>query len=281
MRLFLRQFIGELVKMFARKRTWIGFGAFLALEALVLMLSQTEKAKRGFRAFLESHGAMFEEYFGGLTLAFNMMALTVALLGAIFVALVSGDIVSKEVEDGTMRMTLSRPVSRLRVLGVKFLASLLYCFVLIVFIGVTALLTGIAWQGLGSLCALIPEEKLLAFYPPGEGLGRYFAAMPCFGLSFCTIVSLAFMFSCCNMKPASATIVSLAILFVDRILDFWPQFASFKAWFMTSHMVTWLNVFRSPVPWGRMAEDYLYLFGLDATFVLVGCAIFLRRDLKS
>lgn len=281
MRLFLRQFTAELHKMFARKRTWIGFAAFLALEMLVLLLSQTDKAKKGFRAFLESHGAMFEEYYGGLTLAFNMMALTVALLGAIFVALVAGDIVSKEVEDGTMRMTLSRPVSRLRVLGVKLLASFVYCFVLIFFIGVTALLTGLAWKGLGSLCALIPEEKLLVFYPPREGLLRYFAAMPCFGLSFCTIVSLAFMLSCCNMKPASATIVCLAVLFVDRILDFWPQFSSFKHWFMTSHMVTWLNAFRSPVPWAKMAEDYLYLFGLNVTFILVGCAVFLRRDLKS
>ena len=281
MRLFFRQFSAELLKLFARKRTWIGFGAFIGLESLVLMLSRTERARRGFRAFLESNGAMFEEYFGGLTLAFNMMAITVALLGAIFVALVAGDIVSKEVEDGTMRMTLCRPVSRLRVLGLKLLASLVYCFVLIVFIGITALLTGLAWQGLGSLCALIPEEKLLAFYPPGEGLLRYFVAMPCFALSFCTIVSLAFMFSCCNMKPASATIVSLAILFVDRILDFWPQFASFKPWFMTSHMVTWLNVFRSPLPWMKMLEDYLYLFGLNVTFILIGCAIFLRRDLKS
>jgi ABC-2 type transport system permease protein len=73
MRLFLRQFSAELLKMFARKRTWIGFGAFVGLEMLVLLLSQTERAKRGFRAFLESHGAMFDEYFGGLTLAFNMM----------------------------------------------------------------------------------------------------------------------------------------------------------------------------------------------------------------
>ena len=281
MRLFFRQFSAELVKMFARKRTWIGFGAFVVLEILVLSLSRTGAAQRILRHQIESGGELFEEYSKGLSLAFTMMAATVALLGAIFLALVSGDIVSKEVEDGTMRMTLCRPVSRLRVLGVKFLSSLVYCFVLIVFIGVTALMTGVAWQGLGSLCALIPEEKLLAFYPQDEGLMRYFAAMPCVALSFCTIVSLAFMFSCCNMKPASATIVSLAILFTDRILDFFPQFASFTPWFMTSHMVTWLNVFRSPLPWPKMLEDYLYLFGLDATFVLVGCAIFLRRDLKS
>jgi len=280
-KLFLRQFYAELIKMFARKRTWIGFGAFVALEILILALSQTTAAQRGFRNFVENNGGIFEEYSGGLTLAFNVMALTVALLGALFVALVSGDIVSKEVEDGTMRMTLCRPISRLRVLAVKLLAALLYCFVLLAFIDGTALLTGLAWKGLGSLCAVVPEERLLAFFPPGEGLMRYFAAVPFYGLSFCTIVCFAFMFSCCNMKPASATILSLAILFVDRILDFWPQFASFKGWFMTSHMATWLNIFRSPVPWEKIAEDYLYLFGLNATFVVVGCAIFLRRDFKS
>ena len=281
MRLFLRQFSAELLKLFARKRTWIGFGAFLGLEMLVLFLLQTKSAQRGFRNFLEGNGAMFDEYFGGLTLAFNVMALTVVLLGALFIGLVSGDIVSKEVEDGTMRMTLCRPVSRGRVLGVKFLASLLYCFVLVVFIGCTALLTGWAWRGLGSLCAIIPEERLLAFFPPGEGLLHFFGVLPFFALSLCSIVSLAFMCSCCNMKPAAATVVTMTVFLVDRILYFWPQFASYKPWFMTTHMVTWVNVLRTPVPWMKMAEDYLYLFGLNATFILIGCTIFLRRDLKS
>ncbi len=280
MSLFLRQFSAELLKMFARKRTWIGFGAFLALETLILVLLQTKAAQRGFRNFIEGQGEMFEEYSGGLTLAFNVMALT-SLLGAIFVALVAGDIVAKEVEDGTMRMTLCRPVSRARVLALKFLASLSYCFVLLLFIGGTALLTGLAWKGLGGLCAVVPEEKLIAFFPPREGLVRYFAALPFYGLSFCTIASLAFMFSCCNVKPVSATILCLAILFVDRILDFWPQFAAYKQWFMTSHMATWVNIFNTPIPWGAMAVDYLYLLGWNATFLLVGCTVFLRRDLKS
>jgi len=190
-------------------------------------------------------------------------------------------LVRKEVEDGTMRMTLCRPVSRIRVLIVKFLASLLYCLVLVVFIGGTALLTGWLWRGLGSLCAIIPEDRLLALFPPGEGLVRYFSVLPFFALSLCSIVSLAFMFSCCNMKPAAATVVTMTVFLVDRILYFWPQFVSYKPWFMTTHMVTWVNLFRSPVPWAKMGEDYLYLLGLNATFFIVGCTIFLRRDLKS
>ena len=41
MRLFLRQLRGELIKMSARKRTYLGFGAFLALEGvLVVKLGQ-------------------------------------------------------------------------------------------------------------------------------------------------------------------------------------------------------------------------------------------------
>jgi hypothetical protein len=35
------------------------------------------------------------------------------------------------------------------------------------------------------------------------------------------------------------------------------------------------------MPVWKMAEDYLYLFGLNVTFILIGCAVFLRRDLKS
>ena len=37
------------------------------------------------------------------------------LLGGLFLALVSGDVVSKEVEDGTMRMMLCLPASRWRI----------------------------------------------------------------------------------------------------------------------------------------------------------------------
>ena len=279
--LFLRQFRIELLKMFARKRTWIGFGAFFGLEVIILALLQTKSVQRGFRDFLEHNGAVFEEYFGGLTLAFDVMALTVVLLGALYLALVAGDIVSKEVEDGTMRMTLCRPVGRGRVLVVKYLSALVYCFVLVAFIGISAFLTGLAWRGVGGLCAIVPEERLFSLFPANEGLVRYFGSLPLFALSLCTIVSLAFLFSCCNVKPAAASVTTLTIFLVDRILYFWPQFAPYKKVFMTTHMVTWVNFFRTPVPWAAMAEDYLILLGLNATFFITGCAVFLRRDFKS
>ena len=50
---------------------------------------------------------------------------------------------------------------------------------------------------------------------------------------------------------------------------------------MTPHMSTWVNIFKDPIPWEKMAEDYTYLLGVNATFVVIGFALFCRRDFKS
>src|SRR5256886_11648623 len=45
-KLFPAQLRAELLKMFARKRTWIGFGLFLAVELLLLGLLQRSEERR-------------------------------------------------------------------------------------------------------------------------------------------------------------------------------------------------------------------------------------------
>jgi ABC-2 type transport system permease protein len=285
MSLFLRQFSAELHKMFARKRTWMGFAAFFALEVVLLILFRTKGAtfliQRDFDRNAGGLGLMFEDYFRGLTMAFMIMAWTVVLLGSIYLALVAGDVVSKEVEDGTMRMTLCRPVSRFRVLLVKYLACVVYTITLVVFIGGTALLTGIAWKGLGGLFAFVPEEKLLILFPQSEGLVRYALSLVLFSGSLLTITTLAFLFSCFNAKPAAATVMTMTIFLSDRILSFIPAFENYRHWLMSTHMTTWTNAFRESIPWERVVSDYLYLFGLNGTFLMLGFAVFARRDFKS
>ena len=55
------QFLGEIHKLFARKRTWIGFGVFLTVELLVLALLQLPKVQRTFRRWIEQAGYGFED----------------------------------------------------------------------------------------------------------------------------------------------------------------------------------------------------------------------------
>lgn len=281
MKLFLLQLLGELRKLFARKRTYIGFAAFFAVEVLVLILLQLPRVQRPLHHMITRLGYEVEEYFSGLTLAFLMLKWTILFLGALYLALVAGDVVAKEVEEGTMRMMLCRPVSRVRLLAVKFLACGIYTFSLIFFIGLTALAVGLLRQGVGGLFVIAPEEGLVALYEFGPGLLRFLAALPLLSLSLLTVTSLGFFLSCCDMKPAAATIVTLSVFFVDLIFRGIPYFESIRHWFLSAHMSTWMNVFQPHVPTLQMVQDYAYLLGVSATFVIAGIAVFQGRDFKS
>jgi len=281
MSLFLFQLRGELWKLFARKRTYIGYGVFLSVEILVMVLMHMPQGQRGIKKLIEGHGGIFEEYFSGLTVALMMMAITLFVLGGLYLSLIAGDLVAKEVEDGTMRMTLCRPVSRLRVLTVKYVVCVIYTFTLVIFVGATALAVGLLMRGTGGLFTLFIGVDVFELYDFGPGFARYLLSLPCFALSMLTMSTFAFQLSCWNVKPASATISALSVFFVDWILHEMPYFESYRPWMMRTHMDTWINVFREPMPWPKMLEDYSILIGLDATFFIVGAVVFASRDFKS
>lgn len=280
MNLFFLQLGLELRKLFGRKRTYIGFGAFIVVELLILILLQLRGSQNFFRRLIEGAGFGFEYYFSGLTLAFLIFVLSF-LLTMLYLALVGGDIVSKEVEDGIMRMVLCRPVSRVRVLLVKYLACVIYTFALVFFIGTSALIAGLIHRGGGGLFVWAPENKVFALYGPGEGLLRFYAGVFFYALSFLSITTLGFALSCCNMKPAAATIVTLSVFVVDFIFHHAPYFESIKDWFITKNMTAWTNVFVETVPVMSMVEDYAYLLGINGTLLVLGVMIFQSRDFKS
>jgi len=280
--MFAAQLRNELLKLFARKRTYIGFGAFLFVQVTILLLLQLPKAKRAFRHLLETNGYAFEEYYSGLTLGLLIILFTIGLLGALYLALVAGDMVAKEVEEGTMRMTLARPVSRLQVLALKAVACVLYTFVLVVFIGVTSLLAGVIYRGgLGKLFLMAPPEHVFALFDTGEGLWRYARGVFFMGLSLQVISSLGLMLSCFKMKPAAATIVTLSVLFVDFVLRNVPYFASFEQWFVTYHTACWVRTFHDIVPWWSIAQSLVYLAALNLSFWVIGAMSFCSRDFKA
>lgn len=281
MKLFLRQLGGEMRKLFARKRTFIGFGAFFAFELLVLFLLRLNKVQASISKVIEGAGYDVASYLSGPTLGFLIVVWTVFLLEALFLALVAGDVVSKEVEDGSMRLMLCRPISRGRILVLKGIVSAFYTFVLTFFVMITAMAAGFINSGAGGWFIFAPLEGLVAFHDFWPGLWRYLAAIPLLSLSLCTVTAIAFCLSCFNMKPSAATVVTLSLLFADTILKNIPYFESLKGWFITIKMGAWLHVFEYRIPWEMMAEQYAWLLAINATLFLVGWLMFEQRDFKS
>jgi len=175
MRLFFRQLYWELFRLFARRRTYIGFGVFLSVEVLFYFLWTREKSEARMATFISRIAGGFDDYFSALTLAFLIVVFTMLLLGTVFVALVAGDILAKETEDGNLRLILARPVSRLRLLIIKFISCQVYTSVLFLFVGSSALAVGLLERGWGGgMLVWTPDLPRVSLFGWNEGLIRYF-----------------------------------------------------------------------------------------------------------
>ena len=280
---FLSQLHGEMRKLFARPRTYIGYVAFLAMEILILVFYKLDRGKAYARKQLEINGLEFDTYYSSLSITFTIMLLSMFLLGSIYFALVAGDIVAKENEDGNLRLVFARPVSRLRLLLVKYTAVSLYTFSFVFFVGISGYLMAVAAVGReGGLFVMEPKMKVFAAYPDWwEGASRLALSAVGIGLSMITLSSIAFMFSCFRIKPAAATILTLTILFVDMILQGFPFFKPYESWFVTWRMSAWVFLMEQHLSWPKLVESYAFLFGLNATLFTLGWLSFQTRDFKT
>lgn len=280
---FLRQLRGELRKLFARPRSYMGYAVFVAMEALILTVYKFGRGQEYMRDLIERNGYSFATYFSSLSITFMIMTLSMFLLGSVFFALVAGDIVAKETEDGNLRLVMARPVSRLRLLLIKYAAIILYTFTFVFFVGVTGYLMAVAAMGFeGGLFVMEPKMKVFAVFPSWtEGAARLTLGAAGIAVSMITLSSLAFMFSCFKIKPAAATIITLALLFVDMILQNFPFFRPYEEWFVTWRMSCWLFLMENQISWAKIFESYAFLFGLNATLFLIGYTSFRLRDFKT
>ena len=277
----LFQLRGELWKLFARKRTYMGFLVFLALEGIILTLFQVKGAE-GFKRIITQRGEAFETYYSALTLGFIILQISIFLLGSLYVSLVAGDIVAKESEDGHLRLLLARPISRLRLLGLKYVGCLAYTLCLVQFIAWSAFGLGLIMRGWGGgLFAFSPTLGTAGFFSWSEGMERYAIGACLLSAALMTVASIGFFFSCLKIKPAAATIATLSYVLMDSILRESHFMDSYQHLLVTRYMVAWIQAFADPIPWMFVARNFGVLFGINASLFVLGAAYFESRDLKS
>ena len=278
--MFLHQLQNELWKLFGKKRTYIGFAMFLLAQNAIILMFRFTNATRPMKRLLEGNGYFAQDFVSMLTISTVMVILLALTLLPLYVALVGGDQVAKEAEDGTLRMILSRPVSRTRLLLLKWLAGVVFSIVLVLALGAFGLIFARIWFPGGSMFVFIPGE-VFSVFDPMTGLMRYVESHLVMVATAVTIFTLAFMLSCLNMKPAAATILALSFFLISRILEEIPYFKDYQQWFITYHLHIWRWVFAERVPWWQMCQSLFILLGFNVTFLTIGATIFHVRDIKS
>jgi ABC-2 type transport system permease protein len=278
--MFRQHLRNELWKLFGKKRTYIGFGAFLLAQNAMLLAFRFTHWQKQMERVLSGNGYLPVDYVSALTVALVMLIPQIILLMPLYAALVGGDLVAKEAEDGTLRMILCRPISRFRLMFIKWLAGGIFAATLAVALGATALIFARLWFPWRGMFVFAPG-MVFNVLSAGDGFRLYVCSHFFLAVNASVILSLAFMFSCFNMKPAAATILALSFLFINLVMEGIPFFEQYHEYFLPYHFRAWLLVYAQPIPWERVSGSLLILAAFNLTAFLIGAAAFQARDIKS
>lgn len=280
-RMFFLQLRNELWKLFGKKRTYIGFGMCLVAQNVVSLVFKMTQASAPMRRMLEGNGYLAEQFISALTIATIMLIPIAALLLPLYVALIGGDLVAKEAEEGTLRMILARPISRVRLLLLKWLAGGIFSVLLVCMLGACGLFFARIWFPWGGLFVSMPYEGIFSVFDAASGLRHYIAAHGMLTMEAVSLMGLAFMFSCFNVKPAAATILALSFSLIDFIIYQIPYFQDYRTWLLTYHLHVWQWMLEENVQWSKVGESLFILAGFNLTFFIIGSTAFQVRDIKS
>jgi len=237
----------EIFKIFKRPRTYIAFSV-IALIILLIQIALKFGGEEYVGLMLSGMGDSFEKIpsekiLNGYFVCFvilNLLLIHVPIL----VALVSGDAIAGEANMGTLRLLASKPVSRIKLLIVKFTASVFYTLLLLIWVAILALLLSIILFGVNWLG--VPRGLEFDVMESDDVLWRYAFAFCFAAIGLICVAALAFMLSVFSDNSVGPIVATVCVIIVFTILTqlqipFYDE--SIKPYLFTTHMLGWKGFF--------------------------------------
>src|SRR5436189_1207827 len=176
----------ELFKIFRRPRTYISVVA-IGVIVILIQLAFYVDGERYMEFGLQSLTQTFEirgNVLNGYLICFVILQ-TLLIHVPLLIALVAGDQVAGEANMGTLRLLITKPVSRTNLLVAKFFSTTVYTIMLLVWMAFLALIISILIFGTGDLMILKSEEVVIL--NKADVLWRYLAAFAYASIAMTTV----------------------------------------------------------------------------------------------
>jgi len=279
---FWKNTYNELIKIAAKPRSYIGIGAITLIVGIILFAMRIDGA-----SFISFMTKAFEQSmsFEGNILNGNLVAFiilqTLIVHVPLLIALVTGDLVSGEGAMGTIRLLITKPISRTSVLFSKYLAGCAYTLVMLLWMMFIALIVGKMLFGTGDLMVL-NGEGLIVFHQQ-DVAWRFACGFSLAYLSLVMIATLSLTLSCFSDNSIGPIVSTMAIIILFTIignLDI-PVLQKIQPYLFTSHMVAWRNFFDDPVPAAKILRSSGILFIHIVGLLSVAVYKFNKKDVLS
>ena len=284
----------ELYKIFKRPRTYISFFAITALVGIIQL--GLFKDGNEYVDFVMGNVMQSFSFDGKLLNGYLVCYILLQLLLVhvpLLIALVAADMISGESNMGTIRLMLTKPISRTQFLLAKFLASAIYTLMLLMWIAFLALFLSMFLFGVDDM--VIQKTNYLVQLPVGDVFWRYEGAFGFALLAMLTVASLGFFLSNFAENSIGPIVATMSVIIFFTILSTMsiPLFQKIQPFLFTTHMVNWKEFFDPKVNADnaviigslqhpdRIIQSALVLLIHIVGFVAATIVIFKRKDILS
>lgn len=234
----------ELYKIFKRPRTYISFAAIWAIVSLIQLAIYVD-GKRYMEFFMKDLAASFEiqgNMLNGYFVCFIILQ-TLLIHVPLLIALVAADMIAGEANMGTLRLLITKPVSRTKLMISKFLASSVYAILLLIWMAVLALFLSMLIFGTDGMMNAKSYEIIIL--EKDDIFWRYLLAFAYAALALITVASLGFLLSVFAENAIGPIVATMSVIIVFTILSTMdiPLFQQVKHYFFTTHMIGWKGFF--------------------------------------
>jgi ABC-2 type transport system permease protein len=290
----------ELFKISKRPRTYI---AFIAIAAIVFIFQFAFKADG--QSYMDLMLQSVKDDFtfervkaiNGYFMCYIILN-TLLIQVPILVALIAADSISGEANMGTLRLMLSKPISRTQIIIVKFIAATIFTLLLLVWMAITALFLSMLIFGVDDMLIfrVRGEESQIMQITKDDVMWRYFAAFGYATVALTVIAALALLLSIFAQNSIGPIIATVCIVIVCTIISNInvPIIdKNVKPYLFTSYLVGWKGFFYiattdegEPIKgslenWPAIRNSLLILIEHIFGLVFLSIIIFKRKDILS
>jgi ABC-2 type transport system permease protein len=290
----------ELYKISKRPRTYI---AFLAIAAIAFIFQFAFKADGQSYMDLMLQGVKdtFElervKAINGYFMCYIILN-TLLIQVPILVALIAADSISGEANMGTLRLLISKPISRTQLILVKFAAATIFTVLLLLWMAITSLVFSMLIFGVDDMLIFRSkgDESQILLITKDDIIWRYIAAFAYATVALTVIAALALFLSIFAENSIGPIIATVCIVLVCTIISniSVPIIdKNVKPFLFTSYLVGWKGFFYintaedgetikgSIENWPAIRKSLLILLGHIVVLVSASVIVFKRKDILS
>jgi ABC-2 type transport system permease protein len=212
----------------------------------------------------------------GIFVSFTALVVVIPVFLPMAVSVVVGESIAGEASSGTLRYLLAVPVSRTRLLLVKFTAVAIWCLVISSVVALAGLVIGFALFPAGPVTLLSGTQTSLV-----GGIGRLALVVGYAALMMLAIAAIGLFISTLTEVPIAAMAAVLAVAILMQVLVAVPQLHVLRPWLISNYLLTFADVLRDPLSLAGLGSGIRLALGYTVLFWLLAWARFSTKDVSS